>query len=227
MLRRLPHRWVPNACCPMVSFGNICRLQCCFLIELLCIHPVYTASCETVVGWEAGTGWCRGVWNRLVGWQGLLFFSSEYSLTTTSPGWTREAWQTLEDCMYCGWATIPSIILQKVPSRDSKTCVFCKLLLLVRYHNTYLPSSGCVLSNCSPLQFLWASASSAANSPACCTLVFTPLVKFSELTVFSVVRRIAIGLLSVTECFQSRGPQNKVKGTWDRILNAAQLSKNS
>lgn len=129
MLKRLPHRWVPNACCPMVSFGNICRLQCYFLIKLLCIHPVYAASCEIVVGWEAGTGWCREVWNRLVGWQGLLFFSSEYSLTTTSPGWMREAWQTLEDCMYYGWATIPSIILQKVPSRDSKTCVSCKLLL--------------------------------------------------------------------------------------------------
>lgn len=50
MLVRLPYKRVPNASCPMVSLGNICRLQCYFLIRLLCTHPVYITSRKSGVG---------------------------------------------------------------------------------------------------------------------------------------------------------------------------------
>lgn len=50
MLVRLPYKRVPNASCPVVALGNICRLQCYFLIRLLCTHSVYIASRKSGVG---------------------------------------------------------------------------------------------------------------------------------------------------------------------------------
>lgn len=52
--------WLPQG----VFRGNTCRLQSDFLIQLLCIHPVHTASCRAV---GSRHSLCRGVWKLLVG----------------------------------------------------------------------------------------------------------------------------------------------------------------
>lgn len=158
---------------PWVSCGNICRLQSYFLVKLLCIHPVHIAFCKVVVGgrrWVAqtsleNTGWidkgCRFVFfpqNTLLqqpnqaGW-GKLGRPWGTARTTTEPQLHQSY------CRRCFQGT------------QKPTCpVSCSQLLSA---NTHLPSTVCVLPNCSALQLLWVPVSSVSNCPARCSVVFS------------------------------------------------------